>query len=246
MEKYPDLKFKVEPKKDTEVYLGFWESAKYYKELREYLDRFFYNLYPEIKFLKKNKRKTKVIQKKEIEKFVNGFYSKNEKEFKLQAQKAQKEWNKNKNKFFKLTNGIFKKQKWSKGKYVGYLTIWGTFPRFLNDNTFCFPDKTRKKQFVLAVSLHEMMHFIFYEYAIKKHAKLFKKLNTEQGVFWELAEIFNAVMHKTELVKIHGNKNYLVYPQHKKILPYFVKLWKDNKDIDIWILEAFKHLKNKK
>lgn len=242
---HSNLKFKIDPRKDIEVYLGFWESSKYFKDLDEYLERCFYSLYPEIQYLRDKKYNSKRAQEKEIKKFVNEFYLKNKKIFKFEAEKAQDEWDKNKNKFFKVTDKIFRGQKWPKGKYTGYLTIWGTFPRFLNDKTFCFPDKTRKKQFTLAVSMHEMLHFIFYEYALKNHFKLFKGLDTEQGVFWELAEIFDAVMHKTELVKIHGKKDYMVYPQHRKILPYFVKLWEKNKNINIWLKEGFGHLSKK-
>lgn len=246
MKNHPKLKFIIEAEKDIEVYLGFWESSKYYKNLKKDLDDFFYGLYPQLKYLKKNKNNSKRIQRREIKKFVEDFYEKNKAELKIQTLKAQKDWNKNENKFFKLTDKIFKNCKWPKGDYVAYVTTWGTFPRFLHNKTFQFPYKYKNKKFVLAVASHEMLHFIFYEYAIKKHRKLFKKLETERGIFWDLAEIFNSVMHKTELIKIHGKMNGLVYSGHKKILPYFIKSWKKNQNIDVWIEQGFEYLRKGK
>ena len=244
MNKHPDLKFIVDPKKDIEVYLGFWETGKYYKEVQKDMNRFFYNLYPELNYLKNKENDNKAKQRKGVRTFVETFYSQNTDKLENGIKTSNKQWAKEKDKFFKLTDRIFKNTKWPNGGYLAYVTIWGTFPRFLEDKTFCFPYKYKDKKFVLAVSLHEMLHFMFYEYAIKKHSNLFGKLETEQGIFWEIAEIFNSVMHKTELEKIHGEISDLTYPHHKKILPHFVKLWHESRDIDEWIIKSFEYFKN--
>lgn len=93
--------------------------------------------------------------------------------------------------------------------------------------------------------MHEILHFFFYDYAVKKYPKIFKKLDKNQGIFWDLAEIFNSViLFKPEFKKLHNQKRDRSYPAHRKHLKLMRKYWRESEDIDIWIKKAFDYLKD--
>ena len=164
-------------------------------------------------------------------------------------EKTQKIWKSAKKDFFKQTLKIFKKQKWPYGKYIAYPTIWGIYPRLLNEKTFFFPYDCKDKNFISVVIMHEMLHFIFYEYAIRKYPRIFKKLETENGIFWDLAEIFNVIiLESPKFAKLYKNRKKLIiiYPQHKKYFQYMKNLWHKNSDIDNWLIKGFDFLNSKK
>ena len=155
----------------------------------------------------------------------------------------QTDWDKVEKKYFQAVAKIFKNHPWPKGKYIGYLSIINCNPRFIKDKTFqvfyFHPEG------VVSVTAHELLHFIFYDYCLKKHSKIFKKLNTDDGIFWNLAEIFNAVvLSQPEFVKIHKIKNQKNYPAHKKYILILKRVWTKERNINKWILKSFEYLKN--
>ncbi len=90
---------------------------------------------------------------------------------------------------------------------------------------------------------HEMLHFIFYDFAIKIFPKNFKHLNTEEGVFWDLAEVFNVVIQDSDdFVKLHGKIKNLGYPNHTKLINLGKILWKKNPDVKHWIVSMVEFL----
>lgn len=199
------------------------------------------NVHPKLKNLKKIKNNTK--KKKLINDYFNLFYKKHTNYLKNQIFKFNKEWKKIENKFIKEVNTIFKNYSWPKGKHTGYLSIIDCNPRFLKDKTFQV--FYFHPQGVVYVTMHELLHFIFYDYAIKKYPIFFKKLDTESEVFWDLAEIFNVIiLSLSEFKKLHQQKKIFCYPEHKKYLPKLRKIWQKTKNIDEWLIQGYEYLKN--
>ncbi|MFH1457307.1 MAG: hypothetical protein ABIF17_04340 [Patescibacteria group bacterium] len=195
-------------------------------------------VHPELKGINKQ---SKIKQKEKINKHFDSFYKQHKDYLNKRIIEFQKDWNKVEKKYFQEVNKIFKNYLWSKGKYIGYLSIIDCNPRFLNNETFqvfyFHPEGS------VAVTSHELLHFIFYDYCFKKHPKIFKKLNPDDNIFWDLAEIFNAViLSQPEFVKIHKIKKQSNYPAHKKLIPVLKRLWNKEKDIDKWIIKAFEYL----
>ncbi len=91
---------------------------------------------------------------------------------------------------------------------------------------------------------HEMLHFIFYDYCLKNYPTVFKKQNTESGPFWEIAELFNAVIQQTPAFsKLHEPINEIGYPKLKSKFKEAKKVWND--DTDDWItMFGIRYLEN--
>ena len=196
-------------------------------------------VHPELEGIK-NKKKSE--QQKIINSHFDNFYKENNHYLNKRIKKFQTEWNKVEKKYFQEIAKIFKNHPWPKGKYIGYLSITNCNPRFLESKTFqvfyFHPEGS------VAVTAHELLHFIFYDYCLKKHTKMFKKLDPNNGIFWDLAEIFNAIiLSNPEFIKIHKIKKQSNYPAHKKDIPILKRLWNKEKYIDKWIISALRYLK---
>lgn len=196
---------------------------------------------PELKkVLKMRGRK----RREEINKYVDDFYKENQEILEKIIREFSQKWSKVEKEYFALVRDIFNLKQLPNYQYTGYLSIINCGPRFLE--TKSFQVFYRRLEDSIYVTIHEILHFFFYDYAIKKYSKIFKKLDPNQGVFWDLAEVFNSViLSEPEFKKIHKQKRDWSYPAHRKYLEDLKKYWKESKDIDIWIKESSNYLKNK-
>lgn len=194
------------------------------------------NVHPELKKLKETKSETE--RRRSISGYFDAFYKEHDTYLKSRVREFQKEWGEVEKGFLKEVNKIFKGHPFPKGKYVGYLSITDCNPRFLEDKTFqIFYQHPDGASYVTA---HELLHFIFYDYAVKRHSELFKGANTEKGIFWNAAEIFNSViLHTPNFTKIHGLKKRRVYPNHKNHMPKLAAIWQKSQDIDELITATY-------
>jgi len=182
---------------------------------------------------------------KVINKHFDEFYKKHSGYLNKKALEFSEEWKKIEATFIASTNKLFNGYRFPKGQYIGYLSIIDCNPRFLRNKTFqIFYSHPFGVKYATS---HELLHFIFYDYAIKKYPEIFKKLDTESGIFWDLAEIFNAVaLSLPQFIKLHGQKKIICYPEHKKYLPKLKKLWRETQNIDKWLIKAYKYLQKKR
>ncbi len=177
------------------------------------------------------------INHSNIHEYIDTFYKNNKAELVESLDQIKKDWQSKENDFFKLTHKIFKGHKFPNGKYIGYLSIFDCNPRFLEDKTFQFFYKYQKDP--LFVTCHEMLHFIFYDYSQKKFPELFNNMDTEDGEYWELAEIFNSIVLNTdEFHQIHGIKKMSFYPDHEVNIIKLQKVWLGNRDVNTFIEKA--------
>lgn len=192
-------------------------------------------VHEELKYLNKNKN-----PKRYLNSYIDNLYQININEFNERLDYIEKLYQKKENKFFDTIKIIFKNYSWPKGKYICYGSIFDFGPRFLTDKSFQVFLYSEDKDILFTI-FHEMTHFIFYDYCQKKFPEIFRNLNTESGVFWEIAELFNSVMVETRpFIDLHGYIQKAYYPKYKAILPEFVSKWKKNKDIDEWVQEIAK------
>jgi hypothetical protein len=181
MKRLPNLKFYIDQNKDFELYKIFSKQREVFN-IEDDLNKFFYKVYPQLR--KINLANLSVRQKNRlIKNYIKEVYLKEFSKIKKGVKDAKRQWEAIKKPFFKEMSEIFKKYPWPKGKYIAYPTIWGIYPRFINDKTFLFPYRHKYKNFASFVIMHEMLHFLFYDYAAKKHSGIFKNLNTEEGIF---------------------------------------------------------------
>jgi hypothetical protein len=231
---YPKLKFTYSKRKDSEIFAGFLETNKHF-DVNAELEIGFYKLYPELKKAGLNDEKLKLAEKLIDEKFRN-----NETIITKRVKIIRKQWRKIAPWFYKKCNLIFENHKWPKGKYIAYMTIWGTYPRFLNDKTFSFPYKHKIRKYPLVVIVHEMLHFIFYDYLYKNYPK-YKNKKFEKQV-WQMSEIFNVLIQNSKKWRNKFKQKVIIYSKliskikrMGKKLPAnftardFIKNWKNEK-----------------
>ncbi len=237
IKKYPRLKFIISKKKDLETYLAFLEDGKYRDNSRE-MNWAFYQPHPKLKILK-DKKFSLGQRKTIIKKYIDDFYKKDIKKIKRGSDKEKKNWQKAEKNFYELTDEIFGGHKWSKGKYIAYPTIWGMYPRFLDDKTFQFPPEHKKQNYIQVIIAHEMLHFIFYDYVFKKFSKL--KSHKYDFDLWNISEAFNVVIQNSpKWVKVFNQKT-MSYPEHKDLIKKLKKIWKDtNGDIDKFLKKVLR------
>src|SRR3989344_4105537 len=144
---------------------------------------------------------------------------------------SKEKWDKVSPLFFSVISGLFHQNPWPIGEYIGYSSMFNCNPRFLNNKTFqiYYMHKAGSNY----VTAHELLHFIFYDYAIKKHADLFGGKDTESGIFWDVAEIFNSVvLHSPMFSKIHDAVEQITYPEHKGFVQILNSEYSQTSDID--------------
>ena len=181
-----------------------------------------------------------------LNKYISEYYATNKKEIELLGDETHKNFKDKENAYFPLVNKIFAGYSWPKDKYIGYFSIFDFCPRFLDYGEFQVFIYDNKENHLFTV-FHEMLHFIFYDYAQKTFSEVFGDMDTENGAFWDLAEVFNTVIQDTdEFIKLHGKIDNMGYPDHNSILlPKAKEIWDMEKDIFNWTEQMIKILKIK-
>lgn len=212
MQKAIKLKFKISQSKDLSSFFSFlferqydngrnfnWAVLKYHP--------FFKNI------LKENDSN---ISKKQVLEYIKDYYTQHDEEIKNNVKNFSQSWKKIENDFLELIAKLFPGQSWPNGKYIAYLTIWRMYPRFLDDKTFQIPYSSQKKKTINLVIAHELLHFIFYAYFLKKYPKY--RSHKYDFFVWHVSEIFNSIILKRPEWKKLLKHNNLDYPEHKNII----------------------------
>lgn len=154
----------------------------------------FFNHYPELeKYIKSREDGDFYVENiNSVKNFINQEYEKNIDLMKVNMESREKAWENKKEKYFKLVDDLFEDKYWPKGKYIAYSTIWGIYPKFLDEKSFQIPVIRMDDNYAVSVIAHEMLHFIFYEYFLKNY----QDYNMEDNSFfiWNVSEAFNEVV----------------------------------------------------
>ena len=188
--------------------------------------------YPKLLNIDKEKNK-----KQYLEEYILTYYDEHKKEIEILSSRIDKNLKQNQEYFFDQVDKIFNNYPWPQKEIIGNFSIFNFCPRFLEENkfqVFLYGDKNHQ----LFTIFHECLHFIFYDFAKKNFPNKLGKMNTEEGLFWELAEVFNAVIQNTdEFILLHGKIKDVEYPEHRELIKNGVKIWNKNKDVYVWIEE---------
>lgn len=209
---YPKIKFQLNKKLDKEVCKGFLhlsvEGLNFGKEILK--------IHPGLK-------------EKKPENYIDWYYKTHRNELLKKKKNFEKLWRKAERDFFDKTDKIFKGHQWPKGKYICYLSIFSCGPRFLQNKTFQSFYKYSPEILIQQI-IHEMLHFMFYDYLYKKFPK-YKAKKYKQKI-WKISEAFNYIIqNQKEWTELFG-KPILAYPKLKKLVQKTQKTWLEKKDID--------------
>jgi predicted SprT family Zn-dependent metalloprotease len=206
------IKFKISSAKDVKTFFDFLNESDY-----DGGRNFEWAIFKNHPYFERFKSENGfVVSRKIVKDYVDKYYLKNykliEKNFLLFADN----WYKNEKAFFKLSEEIFPNTTWPKGKYIAYSTIWGMYPRFLEDKTFQIPILAKKKQSINLIIAHELLHFLFFAYFLNKYKKY--KSHKYDFFVWHVSEIFNSIiLREPKWQKLLKAKNQ-DYPEHVEII----------------------------
>jgi hypothetical protein len=209
---HPKVKFKIDYKKDIQTFFAFNNEADF--DDGRNLDWAIFRKYPELKKYKKDNKLD--ISKKTVSDFVKSVYLKNHFIINKNIALYRENWLKIEKDYFLLVDELFNGWNWPKGKYIVYPTIWGMYPRFLEDKTFQIPYKYKKRRYINVIIAHEMLHFIFYDYFYKKYPKY--KSNKYNFFIWNISEIFNCIVQDSPKWLKNFKVKTMPYPEHIKII----------------------------
>ena len=168
------------------------------------------------------------INKKNYQQCIDDYYYQNYDELSKTLVETKSKIKEYQNDFFDATQKIFKKD-FSKKEYCGSLSIFDCNPRYLDKNIFQIYYK-RDVLDKIEVIFHEVLHFMFFDYCEKNCKELVQNLNCNNGIYWDLSEIFNIiVLNQSEFQKILKRPELIFYPIHKEIYPIIEKIWNKNK-----------------
>ena len=212
MSKIIKLKFKLSQSKDLSSFFSFlferrydngrnfnWAVLKYHPFFKDILNKNNFN-----------------ISKKIVSDYIKDYYQQHGEEIGNNVKSFSQSWKKIEDDFLELTAKLFPGQSWPNGKYIAYLTIWRMYPRFLEDKTFQIPYSSQKKKAINLIIAHELLHFIFYDYFLKKYPKY--RSHKHDFFVWHVSEIFNSIILKQPEWKKLLKYNNLDYPEHEKII----------------------------
>ncbi|MCK9578209.1 hypothetical protein M0R01_01790 [bacterium] len=188
----PKLKFSIDKNKDLKTFETFIKESRFGDD--SIIDWAFFTIYPELKtYIKKDSNdKYYVTDMNAIENFITNEYVKNKELMKKNLQDREDAWKKKENIYFSFVDELFEEKYWSEGKYIAYATIWGIYPKFLEDKTFQIPVLRLDNKYAVSVITHEMLHFIFYEYFLRNYPEY--NMDDNSFFIWNVSEAFNEII----------------------------------------------------
>lgn len=222
----PKIKFKIDVQKDIQSLSAFVAQADF--DNGRSLRWAIFNKHP---VLRKAIKKGKIIDKAFADEYVRSIYRKNKEVASKNMQRYKHDWRKKEKVFFAMTDEIFNDFPWPTGKYIAYTTIWGMFPRFLDDKTFQVPVKYRSRRYIPVTIAHEMLHFRFYAYVQKNYPRY---RDPEHNFFlWHISEIFNIlIINSPAWLAVFKKKN-IPYPEHRRIIAELRKKYEKQSSFNV-------------
>jgi len=211
---YPHVTFSKSAKKDFKTLRAFIKDAKY--DNGRNLDWAVFNKYPQLKTHFDKNKHYKIKDEKILLHFINkGYRAKRTAMDRAMAQ-HKKRWEKIALYYFSLVDTLFGGRRWPRGKYIAFGTIWGMYPRFLEDKTFQIPFWHRTPRYVSVVIAHELLHFMFYDYFYARYPKY--RYPKHNFFVWHISEIFNTIVQNSPVWFNRFKLKSLGYLEHKKIV----------------------------
>lgn len=208
----PQVRFENSIEKDVDTFFSFVSDAAY--DGGRSLEWAVFSVFPELKKLFEDKKF--VGTRDDIASVVRAEHEKNEVVIAEKTALYEKEWKVMSDKFFILIKEIFGKRPWSEGKYIAYPTMWGMYPRFLEDKTMQVPYDGKICAKVNEIVAHELLHFMFYDYFFEKYPQC---AGEDCEMFaWHVTEIFNTVVQNSQKWRTAFHHDVEGYPEHEGIV----------------------------
>lgn len=240
----PRVTFRGSAKKDILTLRAFTKDAEY--DNGRNLNWAVFDVFPQLrKQFEKNKH-YKIKNEKDLRHFIEEIYRTRRVAMERALRQHAERWENIAPIYFSLVDELFSHRKWPRGKYIAFGTIWGMYPRFLEDKTFQIPFSHRKPTYISVVIAHELLHFMFYDYFYKRYPKYSRPKNN--FFVWNVSEIFNTIVQNSPAWLKYFKVKSLGYPEHEKIVSRIARgLYHDSKwNLDALVDEITKSVLNQK
>lgn len=239
MSNIPRLSFSILLEKDISTFFSFAEEASF--DGGRNLEWAVFKNHPN---LKKFFRDYEFIGKKsDIASYVSEIYDRDREVMRDRMKQYEEKWRVAEPLYFKSVHALFDLSFWSEGKYIASPTVWGMYPRFLEDKTFQLPYEPENRTDILFIIAHEMLHFVFYEYFLAKYPEY---RNDESDFFlWNVSEIFNTVVQNSASWPQEMNNKEAGYPEHENIVKELSEKYESisKKNLDAFIVDIVQSVK---
>ncbi len=180
-----------------------------------------------------------------VNQYIDTFYEQNDQILQACVSQMHTDWQQDEKQFIEQLDKLFHHLQVPEGKYIGYLSICNCNPRFLENKTFqVFYKHPSGSNYITA---HEVLHFFFYDYVGKKYPNLFETLDPNSGIYWDLAELFNAViMSSPDFISKAYSQNTKPYPNHVQYFSTLKAFWDEDPNIDSWVPKSYEYILAKK
>ena len=241
---YPHVTFRKSAKQDFETLHAFVKDAKY--DNGRNLDWAIFNKYPRLKKQFYKDKYYKIKDEKALRNFVYGMYRARRETMDFALMKHKNRWERVAPNYFSLVDTLFGGRKWPRGKYIAFGTIWGMYPRFLEDKTFQIPFWHRTPRYVSVVIAHELLHFMFYDYLYKRYPKY--RRSKDDFFVWHISEIFNTIVQNSPAWFGFFKLKSIGYPEHKKTVARMSRSWyrRSKWNLDALVDEIIKEVRKQK
>lgn len=174
-------------------------------------------------------------KKRFIRQYIEKEYKKLD--LKKNKQKIEKDWSKIEKSFFRDAERLFDSHKWPSKEYFAYLSILSSYPRYLEQNKFFIP-KDNKRKSVRYVIIHELLHFLYYDFL---NAKFKRKLKDMPR--WHFSEIINALLMGERPLTKYYKEISKPYPLHRIHCRHLKKDFKNRKSMEEFFNKAIPYIK---
>lgn len=174
-------------------------------------------------------------REKLIRAYVEEIYNSKSEKLKNYCRMAKDCWEANKEEIYRTCGRLSPNTAWPEGKYVGYITISPPCPRFLDLKTFQFP--AAGPEFAVRIAVHEMVHFIFFEYIRSRYLPQLKNPPEKEmqklleGKFiapiWGISEAFNLMVLTPENFSVYDANHPIGYTQLLPLKEKMEDIWKE-------------------
>ena len=190
-------------------------------------------------------------------KIIYDFFKQTEKNKKVKLRESclrfQRSWNKINNKALEALSEVVEIN-WPKNtmKIAAYVTLNPICPRWIKKRTFDIYYKFNIRK-MKAVSLHEILHFIYFEKWKQVFPKTKEREFDKPYLVWQLSEMVPPIILKDERIqkvfrhKPPAYKEYVKFKIDKKpLLEYFQEFYDNKKDFEDFLKQSWKFVKEHK
>jgi hypothetical protein len=231
---YPHVRLIVDEKTDAQQGVGFVEGS--YRRHPEFAKQYLPHIlqYTFDKGFPKKKRDALILG------YAHYAYKNHREVMEKGRTAAMVAWKKVEKKYFQLVDNLFKGRPWPEGYYVGFATIWHSYPRNIATKTFYFPYWHTLPLYANKVIAHEMLHFMFFDYIKAKYglAERAKIRGEHPEYVWRVSEAFNNVIEGWGPYKDVFKYSPQPHKGTEEIFEKMNKQWKRKQDVD-WLLDQW-------